>query len=222
MARRLPKKITPAMMRRGLKAAAVSDALDALGFRAQSPRVVLVSMTRPGVLVGRCRTTLWAEQFHRDPRPYELELRAVDGCRPGDVMIAAAGGSTRSGVWGELLSTAAMRRGCIGAVVDGCVRDVAQMTRMGFAVFARGTCVTDSRDRQRVIDLDVDVEIGGVVVRRGDLVVADGDGLVVVPRAVEEEAVRAAWAKLHAENEVRDAIRRGMSATEAFEKFGVL
>jgi regulator of RNase E activity RraA len=93
---------------------------------------------------------------------------------------------------------------------------------MDFTVYARGRSPYDSKDRQRVIDLDVPVEIDGVRFSPGDLVVADEDGVVVVPRAVEEEVVRRAWEKVHAENQVRDAIRGGLSATEAFARFGVL
>jgi 4-hydroxy-4-methyl-2-oxoglutarate aldolase len=215
-------EITLAMMREKLTAAAVCDALDALGLRRQSPRVQLRPLTVPGVLVGRCRTTLWAEMAHPDPRPYELELRAVDAGRPDDVLVCAAGGSLRSGVWGELLTTAARNAGCVGVVVDGAVRDVARMRQMGFPVFARGTCAYDSKDRQRVIDLDVPVEIDGVRFDPGALVVADEDGVVVVPPAVEAEAVRRAWEKAHAEDEVRAAIRAGMKATEAFARYGVL
>jgi regulator of RNase E activity RraA len=146
----------------------------------------------------------------------------VDSCRPDDVLICAAGGSVRSGIWGELLSTAARNRGCAGVVVDGAVRDVTRMRGMGFPVFARGTVIYDSKDRQRVIDLDVPVMIDGVTFGPGDLVIADDDGVVVVPRAVEAAVVQRAWAKVHAENEVRDAIAGGMPATEAFKKYGVL
>lgn len=128
----------------------------------------------------------------------------------------------RSGIWGELLSTAARNTGCIGVVVDGAVRDVAQMRSMKFPVFARSRCPYDSRDRQRVIDFDVPVEIDGVVICPGDLIAADQDGIVIVPQAIESSVVRAAWNKVHAENQVRDAIRGGMSATVAFETFGVL
>ena len=102
------------------------------------------------------------------------------------------------------------------------VRDVAKMRDMQFPVFARGACVYDSKDRQRVIDLDVPVEIAGVRFCPGDLVIADEDGIVVVPRAIEDEIIRKAWEKVHAENEVRDAIRAGMKATEGFRKYRVL
>lgn len=215
-------EITLAMMRTELYSAVVSDALDGLGYLHQSPRLPLRPWTGTGLLVGRCKTTLWVDMAHIDPRPYELELQAVDACRPDDVLIAAAGGSMRSGIWGELLTTAAKNSGCVGAIIDGAIRDVDKIRPMNFPVFARATCVYDSFNRQRVVDVDVPVEIDGVRFSPGDLVFADEDGVVVVPQAVEKEAIRKAWDKVHAENEVRDAIRNGMKAVDAFAKYGVL
>jgi regulator of RNase E activity RraA len=159
---------------------------------------------------------------HEDPEPYKLELLAVDRCQPDDVLIAAAGGSMRSGIWGELLTTAAMARGAVGAVIDGAIRDVAKISAMEFPVYARGRCIYDSLNRQRVIDLDVPVEIDGIAFAPGDLVLADADGVVVVPQKVESEVLRLALAKVQGENRVRDAIRKGMSATQAYATFGVL
>lgn len=215
-------EITLPMMREKLYSAVVSDALDGLGFRKQSPAVQLRTFTVDGLLVGRAKTTLWEEIDFDDPKPYELELRAVDGCQPDDVFVAAAQGSTRSGIWGELLSTAAGNQGCVGAIVDGAVRDVAKMQAMNFPVFARSTCVYDSLHRQRVITIDGPVNIGGVTIRAGDLLFADVDGIVVVPQEIEKEAIAAAWKKVHDENITRDAIMNGMKASEAYKKYGVL
>src|SRR6187399_2815813 len=121
-----PPDITLAMMRQAFYSAVVCDALDAEGWTRQSPRVPIKPVTVHDVLIGRCKTTLWADMAHVDPKPYELELAAVDGCRPDDVIIAAAAGSMRSGIWGELLTTAARNAGCVGAIVDGAVRDTAK------------------------------------------------------------------------------------------------
>lgn len=211
-----------AQAREKLYSAVVADACDACGLKTQSPAVALPAVTVSGVLVGRCRTSLWEEIDFEDPAPYELELQLVDSCRPDDVLICAADGSMSSGIWGELLTTAASNRGCVGVVVDGAVRDVRQMTAMGFPAYARGRCVYDSLNRQRVIEIDGKVEIGGVEIRAGDFVIADADGVVVVPQAREQEVLRLAWEKVHAENVTRDAIRGGMGAVEAYEKFGVL
>ena len=217
-----PTLITLPMMRESLYSAVVSDALDGLGYKHQSPRLPLRPFTTTGLLVGRCKTTLWVDMAHVDPRPYALELKGVDDCQPDDVLIAAAGGSVRSGIWGELLTTAAQNRGCVGAIIDGAIRDVGKIRALQFPVFARETCVYDSLNRQRVVDLDVAVELDGVVFRPGDLVFADEYGVVVVPQGVVVEDIRRAWEKVHAENIVRDSIRNGLKAAEAFEKYGVL
>jgi regulator of RNase E activity RraA len=214
--------VTLEMARETLYSAVVSDALDAMGLRNQSPRIPLPPQTGVNILVGRCKTTLWVDMSHEDPHPYDLELKAVDGCRPDDILIAAAGGSMRSGIWGELLSTAARNSGCVGAIIDGAVRDVPKMRAMGFGVFARGRSVYDSLHRQRVVDADVPIEIDGVRIDPGDLVIADEDGVVFIPQKVEKEALARAWEKVHAENETRDAIKAGMKAVAAYDKFGVL
>lgn len=214
--------ITLAMMRQSLYVAVVCDALDATGLSNQSPRKQFHQLTVKETLVGRCKTTLWADMVHLDPQPYQLELQAVDECQPDDILIAAAGGSMRSGIWGELLATAAKMTGCEGVIIDGTVRDVKKMRSMGFCVYALGTCAYDSLNRQRVIDCNIPVEIDGVVFNPGDLVFADEDGVVVVPQSVEERVIRSAWEKVHAENTTRDAIRGGMSATAAYKKYGIL
>ena len=218
-----PTNITLSQMRESLYAAVVSDALDAAGYRSQSCAAPLINLTGGApVLVGRAKTTLWEDLDHEDPEPYKLELEAVDACQPDDIFIAAANGSNRSGIWGELLTTASLNGGCVGAIVDGSVRDTVPMSQMKFPVFARGTNIYDSLHRQRVTSIDIPVEIGSVTFNPGDLIIADGDGIVVVPQEVEEGVIRAAWEKVHAENITRDSIRNGMSATDAYNKYGIL
>ena len=210
------------MMRQSLYAAVVADALDGLGYCRQSPRVQLTPYTGTQVLIGRCKTTLWADMYHEDPNPYELELRAVDECSEDSVLICAAGGSMHAALWGELLSTASQNSGCVGAIVDGATRDVTKIREMNFPVFARGTSVYDSLNRQRVTETDVPVEIAGVRFCPGDLVIADIDGVVVVPQEIEEKAIQSAWDKVHTENKIREEIRGGMKAVAAYDKYGVL
>ena len=96
------------------------------------------------------------------------------------------------------------------------------MRRMKFPVFASGVSPYDSLNRQRVVARDAPVEVGGVTIRSGDFVFADEDGVVIVPQKVEDEVLTPAWKKVHAENEVRNAIRAGLSAVDAFAKYGVL
>jgi len=202
--------------------AVICDALDSLGYTHQSPRLQFHAYSGIHSMVGRCKTTLWVDMIHEDPHPYELELKAVDACKPGDILIAAAAGSLRSGIWGELLSTAARNAGCVGALVHGAVRDIRQMTQIQFPVFATAKCVYDSLNRQRVVDVDVPVEIDDVRFHPGDLVFADVDGVVVIPQEVEEEVIERALSKVGDENITRTEIKNGMKATEAYKKYGIL
>ncbi len=210
-------------LRQKLTVSLLCDALDEAGHRDQSPCLPIKPLTTSGTLmIGNAKTTLWEDISYEDPNPYELELAAIDSCHPDDVFVCAAGGSMRSGVWGDLLSSVAIGRGCCGVLVDGAVRDQQKMRQMKFAVHARGTRPYDSQDRQRVIACDVPVELGGVTAHPGDIIAADDDGIVIVPRAIQSEIILAAWNKATAENEMRIAVQGGMSATTAYQRFGVL
>ena len=204
-----------------LSTAVVLDALDEARFRHQAilntpPR------TTNGVVVGRAKTLLWVDFAYDDPDTYELELKAVDSIRPHDLVICATANSDRAGIWGELLTTAALQRGAAGLLTDGAVRDLARMETMGFPVFARHLSRYDSMNRQKVVAFDVAVEIDGTGVAPGDVVVADRDGAAIVPRDVSAKVLEAALKKVRAENRFRDAVKAGMSLTEAYSKFKVL
>ena len=213
---------TFSQLRDVLYSAVVADACDQFGLREQSLRCELPIRTTSNVLIGRCRTSVWEDLDQEDPSPYELELKLVDSCQPDDVVINAASGSKRSGIWGELLSTAAANRGCAGVIVDGAVRDIGKMRNMEFAVFAASACVYDSCHRQRVTAMDQPVAVGGVTIHSGDIVIADEDGVVIVPQSQANEILNAAWEKVFAENVTRDAIKAGMGAVAAYAKYGIL
>ncbi|MFO1020075.1 MAG: hypothetical protein U0903_05190 [Planctomycetales bacterium] len=99
-----PEKLTLPMLREVLSVPLLCDSLDAAGYRHQAPRLPIGAVTLPDLfLLGRAKTTLWADMAHEDPEPYKLELAAVDSCRPDDVFVCAAAGSNRSGIWGTSL-----------------------------------------------------------------------------------------------------------------------
>ena len=90
-----PQEISLQQIREHMYSAVICDALDSVGLKNQSPRIQLQQWGADRMIVGRCRTTLWADMFHVDPKPYDLELQAVDSCKPDDVLIAATGSSMR-------------------------------------------------------------------------------------------------------------------------------
>lgn len=205
-----------------LGTALVLDILDTKGLRQQALRPGIVPRTTQKTLVGFAKTLLWVNFSHDDPTTYELELKAIDSLNPGEIVVCATGNSSRSGTWGELLTTAAMRRGAFGVVTDGAVRDIAQMDAMGFPVFSRSISPYDSLNRQKVIAIDVRIEIDGVTIEPGDVVVADRDGVAVVPRRLADEVLADALEKAGKEDAFRDAVRDGMGLFEAYNKFNVL
>jgi regulator of RNase E activity RraA len=90
-------------VRRHLSVPLLCDALDSCGYLSQSPRLPIEPRTlQPYFLFGTAKTLLWADMAHVDPKPYELELAAIDSCQPDDVIVCAAGGSMRSGICGQV------------------------------------------------------------------------------------------------------------------------
>jgi regulator of RNase E activity RraA len=205
-----------------LSTALVLDILDSHGLRRQALRPGIVARTVRATAVGRAKTLLWMNFSHDDPSTYELELKAVDGLQADEFVVCATGNSQRSGIWGELLTTAAIRRGAVGIVTDGGVRDVAQIEAMGFPVFSRFLSPYDSFNRQKVVAFDVRVEVDGVTIEPGDIIVADQDGVAVVPSKLSERVLAEALEKAGKEDQFRDAVRNGSSLLEAYEKFHVL
>jgi regulator of RNase E activity RraA len=198
----------------------VADVLDRVGCREQCLRADIRPLVEGQAVAGFARTVLIIPAPEPAPaEPYKGEMEAVDALGPGDVMMV----STCSwSFWGELLSTAAHYRGCRGIVIDGFTRDTRKIKEMGFPVFCRGIHPADSLGRIDVAAHDVPIECGGVKIAPLDLVLADDDGVVVIPRSVAERVLALAEEKVSGENLVRVKLGEGMSVTEAFRTYGVL
>ena len=120
------------------------------------------------------------------------------------------------------MTATARTRGAVGAVANGFHRDTPKVLEQNWPVFTRGRYAQDSSVRTAVADFRTPIEIGGVWIEPGDLVFGDLDGVLIVPRAVENEVITRALEKARGEKVVRKAIESGMSATDAFRKFGIL
>jgi regulator of RNase E activity RraA len=146
-------------------------------------------------------------------------LEALDDLKAGEIYIAT-GASLRYALWGELMSTRAMHLKAAGAILDGYVRDATQIEALGFNVFSRGLYAQDQGPRGKVIDFRSAIEIEGVRIEPGALLFGDREGVLVIPREAEDEAIRRSLAKATTEGEVGRAIRAGMSTVEAWNKLG--
>jgi regulator of RNase E activity RraA len=217
-------------VRRDLFTAVVGDVMDTIGLLHQFLPPHIKPLRDDMVVIGRAMTVLEADVFTESPgpgatsfaaEPFGLMFQALDDLKTGEVYICT-GASPRYALWGELMSTRATRLGATGAVVDGYHRDTRGILGLGFPVFSYGGYAQDQAPRGKVIDFRVSLEIAGVGVKPGDIVFGDLDGVCVIPRAAEEEVFRKALEKVQRENLVGRAIEGGMSAQDAFKKFGVM
>jgi regulator of RNase E activity RraA len=218
------------LIRRELYTAVVGDVMDSIGFRHQFLPPQIKPLRNDMIIVGRSMPVLEADVFTEAhdsasnsvmSRPFGLMLQALDDLRPDEVYVCT-GASPQYALWGELMSTRAITLGAAGAVVDGYSRDTRGILRLGFPTFSYGGYAQDQGPRGKVIDFRVPLEIGGVRLEPGDLLFGDLDGVCIIPRAAEEEVVRKALEKASQESVLERALREGMSATEAFARYGIM
>jgi 4-hydroxy-4-methyl-2-oxoglutarate aldolase len=212
------------MMAEKLYVAVISDILDSIGFRNQvlQSGVVPAQPNPNQVLVGRAATVLVGPQYEVVEQPYTSQIAAIDTLKPGDVIVSGVGGMTNVAVWGELFSNAAKARGARGFLTDGCHRDTRMVLDLGFPVFSRGPRPVDISGRGTVISIGRPVEVAGVIVRPGDVVFAEVDGVVIIPQDVAEETMSRAFEKVAKEDGAREDLRQGRLLADVWSKYRVL
>ena len=218
------------LMRQKLFPAVVGDILDTMGLMKQFLSPQIKALRPDMVVLGRAMPVVEANAFAAtEPegqtalsrKPFGLLFEALDDLKVNEVYVAT-GCAPQFALWGGLMTTRAMHLKAAGAVLDGYSRDTPEILDAGFPVFSLGGYAQDQGPRGKVIDFRVGIEINGVRIAPGDIVFGDLDGVLVIPRQAEEEAIRRALEKASTENQVRDAIRAGMSTVEAFRTFGVM
>ena len=211
-------------IRASLFTSVLSDCLDAAGAMDQALPARIRPLDEASVMAGRARTAQFMEVDHHEAgtNPYELEIALIDSLAKDEIPVFACSNPARVAPWGELLSTAAQVRGAAGALMDGCTRDIKAIRAMSFPVFHGGIAPLDSKGRGRIMALDVPVRCGGVKVATGDLIFGDADGVVVIPRAIEERVLALAFEKIKGEKRTLDDLRAGEKLGDVFAKYGIL
>lgn len=208
-----------------LYAAVLSDVMDDLGLPDRAMRPFIRPLLEGVTLFGRARTGVYAPVYGRREgiNPYELEIKLVDDLRPGDVAVLGCSGPTdRIAPWGELLSTAARHRGAAGCVTDGLIRDVRHIRELGFPVYHGGIAPLNSAGRAEIVTIDEPVECAGVLVRSGDYLFGDADGVVVIPQDRAAEVFDIALRQVHSETKTRAELQNGLTLRQVYDKYGVL
>jgi regulator of RNase E activity RraA len=219
-----------ALARRELFTAVVGDIMDKLGFQKQFLPPEVKPLREDMVAIGRSMTVLEADVLENTnpggqnkllQRSFGLMLEALDDLKRNEVYICT-GASPQYALWGELMSTRAMKLGAVGAVVNGYSRDTRGILSLNFPTFSWGRYAQDQAPRGKVIDFRVPLQIGETRVESGDIAFGDIDGVCIVPRCIEQEVFTRALEKARGEKLVKKALERGMSARTAFDKYGIL
>jgi 4-hydroxy-4-methyl-2-oxoglutarate aldolase len=201
---------------------AISDILDKNGYRNQVLPYYITPFTVANRVAGMAFTGQGypcADIAHDDTK---TRLKILDSITPGTISVWATGGSMECAHWGEIMSTAVKQRGCTGAVVDGGVRDVDFVNAMNYPVFARFKSSASSVGRWDIVDCQVTIRVGNTVIHPGDFVFGDTDGVVIVPRDMTLDVLTAAEDIFERERGMREELRRGVSVTDAYNKYGSL
>ena len=195
----------------------ISDAMDKLGLTGHPmgvyrlwdacPKIVGTAFTMKLVPIAECTVS-----------PVIGTLEAIVAAHVGDVLVIDGGASTDFNLMGGVAGSTAVQRGLVGCVADGLVRDIDEYKTLGFPVFARGPIQTSVRNRCGYAGCGMDVTIGGVTVRDGDLIVGDENGLLVVPKEQIVEVLKIAQTLKGIEDSVIAAVRRGEDPIEAHHK----
>jgi 4-hydroxy-4-methyl-2-oxoglutarate aldolase len=200
-----------------LDTCAVSDALDSLGLKGatwgvrplwQCPRIA-----------GRAVTMKIKPAGLQQPTQH-LGTAPIEAAKPGDIIVIDNGGKREFSCWGGLLALSAKLKGLSGVVIDGASRDIDEARDLAFPVYARGAVPMTARGRVVQESFNQEIQFAGVQCHPGDLVLADGSGVVIIAKEKEEEIVAVAETISQKEQEMAAGIRKGYSGLEMLEKLG--
>ncbi|MCB9211626.1 MAG: RraA family protein [Ignavibacteriales bacterium] len=218
------------IVKKELFVALVGDVLDKLNYQHQFISPKIKPLRNSFIVIGRAMPVLEADVFEevvedtKNPimrKPFGIMFEALDSLKENDVYICT-GASPRYALWGGLMSTRAIKLGAAGAVLHGYSRDTNEILKLNYPTFSYGGYAQDQGPRGKVVDYNVPIEIDGIKVSPGDIIYGDRDGVLVVPKEVEEEAFNGAIEKARGEQLVKKALEEGMSTVEAFNKFGIM
>jgi 4-hydroxy-4-methyl-2-oxoglutarate aldolase len=201
---------------------AVADILDELGFRNQClPAAIRPLDPRMKVAgpVFTIRGRAMPPGERPDPRLRQLDM--LEAIFPGAVIVIDPGDEQRCAHWGELMSNTALQKGARGCVINGGLRDSAQILELGFPVFRVFHSPLTAAIRWEITDFGTPLSIGGVDVMPRDYVLGDIDGVLVIPAAVVEKVVATAEEVCRKESIVRGELQKGGSIRQLFDKYRV-
>jgi regulator of RNase E activity RraA len=200
-----------------LDTCAVSDALDRLALKGAT---IGIRPIWPCPRIAGRAVTVKIKPAGLQKSKYHLGTPAIEAANAGDIIVVDSGGRPDVSAWGGLLSLASKVKGLSGVVIDGACRDVDESRDVGFPVYARAVVPVTARGRVMQDSFNEEIQCGGAQVHPGDLVIADGSGVVVIPQQKAEEVITEAEAIAGQEARMAAEIRKGRPVVEVMESLG--
>jgi regulator of RNase E activity RraA len=197
-----------------LDTTSLSDALDRLGIAGQC--LGIKPLDHRFRMTGRAFTLLYGPSA----TPSGTVGDYIDDLAPDTVVVLDNGGRENATVWGDILTTVAHTRGIAGTVIDGACRDTHLSLSLGYPIFSRSFSMRTGKDRAQVEGTNCAVNIGEARVSPGDILRGDSDGVIVIPKAHEENVLRVAEEIDQVEGQILKAVREGSRLVEARQRFG--
>ncbi len=201
--------------------ALVSDVLDEMGYKNQMLPIDIKPNFQDARIFGKANImSLKKISNDEDYTDVYKGIYFLETLGKGDILIVANGFSEHA-FFGELMSTLAKEKGVEGVIIDGCTRDKAETIKLNYPVFARNNIARDIKKRGIVDEVDVEsINLGNVIVRKGDYLLGDLDGVIVIPFEIIDLVIERAKEVYKNELIIKDSIRLGLSVDEIIRKFG--
>ncbi len=206
---------------RELYSGAIADILDKRGYRQQVLPNYIHQMTRGNEKIAGPAFTGYGEEIPEGSEDdSRVRVEMLEHIEPDTVSVWQTNGHLLAAHWGEIMSNAARQKGCTAAVLDGGVRDLDFINKMGFPVYCKFACSASSVGRWSIRKYQVPITIGNTTIYPRDFLMGDSDGVVVIPKDIAFEVLEEAEQFKKKENSMREVLNKGVNVKEMYEQFG--
>ena len=199
---------------------AISDVLDQKGLFHQVLPPEIQAIAPEMRIAGPAMTAMGTPTVIHKDEYLEVAFAAYAAIQPGTVAVYDTSKDPSTAHWGEMISTTTQAAGCGGAILDGGVRDVDYIIKLGFPVFARYRTPADIRGRWRYVEVGIPIRIGEVEIQPGDWAIGDSNGVVIVPADLAVEVLLEVEEVVATENKIREELETGEHPLNVYLKYG--
>ena len=200
----------------------ISDVLDGMGHRNQSIGRGIIPLEDDTVIFGPAFTSIATEVYSMPESPLTAQCKVVDQLSEGEIYVLVTRGNYNCAVFGELFATAVTKKKGAGVLLDGYARDMKALKKMKFPLFYMGCDPRTSKGRMEINECQIPVLFQGVTINPGDIIFGDIDGVVIIPKDIEEEVIERALETIKKEDEVRQGLNDGDTLESVYRRVGAI